>query len=100
VSAAALADAVRGALRGVIDPELGLDLVSLGLVRAIDVRDGPGGAHVLVTHTLTMPGCPLESFLREAIRAAAASVEGVVHAESVLVWDPPWHPGLIEEEFL
>lgn len=100
MSAPALVEAVRAALRGVVDPELGLDLVSLGLVRAIDVLDGPAGARVRVIHTLTTPGCPLESFLGEAISAAAASVDGVAEAESVLVWDPPWHPGLIEEGLL
>ena len=85
-------DAVLNSLTTVIDPEIGLDIVSLGLVYDVAVT----GATASITHTLTTPGCPMERIITEGIRSAAGLVEGIEKVETVLVWDPAWHSGMID----
>ena len=84
------------ALGGVYDPELGLDVVSLGLVYDVAVE----GDVVVVTMTLTTPGCPASesiSFMaREAVLAGDSRASGDVDVR--LVWDPPWNPGMMDDE--
>lgn len=84
-------DALWQALATVIDPELGLDIVTLGLV----YEAGVDGKQATVTHTLTTPGCPMERIITEGIRAAAGAVPGIERVETRLVWDPAWHAGMI-----
>lgn len=85
------------ALERVIDPEIGLDVVTLGMVYEIILdEDEPG--HVRITHTLTTPGCPMESHIRNGIERAVLGVPGVTAAESNLVWEPRWHPGMIRDD--
>ena len=79
---------VRNALKGVKDPELGLDLVVLGLVYDIDVADGD----VKATISLTSPLCPVAGQIVEDAKRAIESVEGVGTAEVELTFDPPWTP--------
>lgn len=86
--------AVRDALGGVVDPELGLDVVSLGLIYGIE----QAGETVRVVHTLTTPGCPMESHITRGIREAAGSVEGIAEVETELVWEPRWHPEMIDDD--
>ena len=80
-------DDVMGALEKVIDPELGIDLVNLGLIYDVQVDDA---GHCTITMTLTTMGCPLGDFLNDAITEAATSVEGVKDCKINLVWEPVW----------
>jgi metal-sulfur cluster biosynthetic enzyme len=83
----ALAERVREALREVIDPEIGFNIVDIGLVYQIAIEDG-GIARV--TMTTTTRGCPATSYLRDGAGEAAQSVEGVEWADVKLTCDPPW----------
>ena len=86
-----LADRVRKALRVVIDPELGENIVDLGFVYGIAVTDG----RVWIVMTATTPGCPAAGFLREGAQAAASAVPGVVSADVAMIFEPAWTPDLI-----
>ena len=86
------ADMVLAALHEVYDPELGVNVVDLGLVYEVALRD----RDVTVTMTLTTPGCPLHDMLAEAVeRAVRVFVPGVSAVSVNLVWDPPWRPEMI-----
>lgn len=80
---------VEEALREVYDPELGVNIVDLGLVYDIAIKDDT----VEVTMTLTTPGCPLHTTLVTAVeQAVRLFVPGVNAVRVHLVWDPPWSP--------
>jgi len=87
-------DEVEEALTNVIDPELGLDFVELGLIYEIDV-DGP---NVHVTFTLTAPGCPIGPQVSEQIEEFVSELEGVESVDSTMVFTPPWTPELMSED--
>lgn len=84
------AEQVREMLRPIEDPELGLSLVELGLIRGVDVSED--GRRVRVTMTLTTPFCPEGPYIVEEVRQAVAGMPGVEVAEVDLVWSPPWDP--------
>ncbi len=86
-----LIERVREALRVVIDPELGENIVDLGFVYDIAAS---GGA-VRIKMTATTPGCPATSFLREGAQAAASAVAGVASADVSMIFEPAWTPDLI-----
>ncbi|WP_249021507.1 metal-sulfur cluster assembly factor [Conexibacter sp. S30A1] len=88
-------DEVNDALREVIDPELGLDFVELGLIYGVEID--PAGA-VKVTYTLTTPGCPIGPQVDEQIREFVGEIEGVSAVDSELVFTPPWSPELMSED--
>ena len=90
----ALAELAREALRGVIDPELGLDVVSLGLVYALEVRDGEASVDL----TMTSAACPLGDHLVREAEAMLRAVPGLVRSRARLVWDPPWTPDRMDLE--
>ncbi len=95
MSSSDVLDAAWDALRCVYDPELYLDVVSLGLV--YDVRDENGA--VVVEMTMTTPGCPASEVLPEMARRAVADALGEGAAVDVrVVWDPPWSPTMIDED--
>ena len=85
---------VRGLLRTVIDPELGVNIVDLGLVYGIATE--PQG-RVAIEMTLTTPGCPLGGFLDDQIRACLAQLPQVRGVAVRLVWEPPWDPTAMSE---
>jgi metal-sulfur cluster biosynthetic enzyme len=86
--------AVRSALSTVEDPELGLDIVSLGLVYAVE-REGD---HVRVVHTLTSMGCPLGPVIERDIADALAGIDGVSSVDVRLVFEPPWSPEKMSDD--
>lgn len=89
------ADRVREALRQVIDPEIGVNIVDLGLVYGIEVRDGD----VRVDVTMTTPACPLGEYVTTSAEAAIwQHVPGVRSVMIELVWEPPWRPEMMSEE--
>ncbi len=81
-------DDVVEALRQVEDPELGMDIVDLGLVYDVEVQ----GPKVKVTHSLTSMGCPAGPMIQEDIHRVASDLPGVEDVEIELTWDPPWTP--------
>ncbi len=89
-------DDVWSALRTVIDPEIGLDIVSLGLVYDLRIE----GPRVAVTMTLTTPGCPLEHAMRRGVAAAVGALPGVEAVDVQIVWEPRWDPSMIAPEVL
>jgi metal-sulfur cluster biosynthetic enzyme len=87
-------DEVQEALTNVIDPELGLDFVELGLIYEIDVD----GSSVHVTFTLTSPGCPIGPQVSEQIEEFVSELDGVESVDSAMVFTPPWTPELMSED--
>jgi metal-sulfur cluster biosynthetic enzyme len=85
-------ESVRVALRQVKDPELGFNIVDLGLVYTIDIT----GGDVLVEMTLTSPGCPVGGQLLGEADAVVREVDGVKNVRVELVWEPFWTPERID----
>ena len=82
------------ALHQVEDPELGMDIVELGLVYDVEVE----GPKVKVTHTLTSMGCPAGPMIQEDIERVVSEIPGVGQVESELTFDPPWTPDRMSED--
>jgi len=78
-------------LATVIDPEIGLDIVTLGLVYGVEIVDDVA----VITHTLTTPGCPMERIITDGIRAATMQTDDICGVETKIVWEPAWHSGMI-----
>jgi metal-sulfur cluster biosynthetic enzyme len=87
-------DDVIEALRQVEDPELGMDIVELGLFYDAEI-DGPA---VRVTHTLTSLGCPVGPMIQEDIERVVAELPGVETVDVELTWDPPWSPERMSDD--
>ncbi|EHN09529.1 PaaD-like protein (DUF59) involved in Fe-S cluster assembly [Patulibacter medicamentivorans] len=90
----ATVDDVEAALANVIDPELGLDFVELGLIYGITIEDG----HVHVTYTLTTPGCPIGPQVESQIEEFVGELEGVASVDSEVTFVPPWSPEKMSED--
>ena len=82
------------ALRTVIDPELGINLVDLGLVYRVTVTDGIA----YVTLTVTTPACPIGGYLEDQVRWAVLRLDGILGAEVEVVHEPPWTPARMSDE--
>lgn len=83
------------ALKNVYDPELGVNVIDLGLVYDVALSEE---GYVTVTMTLTTPGCPMHESLSEGVGAALTGLPGITGGEIRLVWDPPWDPSRMTEE--
>ena len=87
---------VLTAIKAVIDPELGLNIVDLGLIYSVDIAED---GRIAITMTLTTPGCPLHaSFAQEIERVLWQSIPDLTGVQVELVWDPPWNPVMISPE--
>lgn len=89
------ADDIRDALRQVIDPELGCNIVDLGLIYAVAIEE-PGIVHI--TMTTTTPGCPATNYLKQGAGEAASSVPGVEFVDVQLTYEPRWTPEMMCDE--
>jgi metal-sulfur cluster biosynthetic enzyme len=87
-------DEVIEALRQVEDPELGMDIVDLGLLYDVEVE----GPRVKVTHSLTSMGCPVGPLIQEDIHRVARELPGVEDVDVELTWDPPWTPDKMSDD--
>jgi metal-sulfur cluster biosynthetic enzyme len=85
---------VEDALSNVIDPELGLDFVELGLIYGVEI-DGPD---VHITFTLTTPACPIGPQVSEQIEEFVGELDGVESVTSSMVFQPPWSPDKMSED--
>jgi metal-sulfur cluster biosynthetic enzyme len=85
---------VQEVLRDVIDPELGLDFVELGLIYDIEVE----GGNVKVTYSLTTPACPIGPQVSEQIEEYVSELDGVQQVEPVMTFSPPWTPERMSED--
>jgi metal-sulfur cluster biosynthetic enzyme len=85
---------VTDALRDVIDPELGLDFVELGLIYGVEVED----CTVRVSYTLTSPGCPIGPQVSEQIEEFVGELDGVEEVEPTMTFTPPWTPERMSED--
>ncbi|MBE2221973.1 MAG: metal-sulfur cluster assembly factor [Anaerolineae bacterium] len=101
---------VLAAIKSVIDPELGINIVDLGLIYSVDIEEdghfdkpntvGPlRVGRITITMTLTTPSCPLHaSFAQEIERVLWQSIPDLTGVFVELVWDPPWNPMMISPE--
>jgi metal-sulfur cluster biosynthetic enzyme len=85
---------VMDALREVIDPELGLDFVELGLIYDVAIDDGT----VSVTYTLTTPGCPIGPQVDDQIQEFVSDLDDVNAVQSTLTFEPAWSPELMSDD--
>jgi metal-sulfur cluster biosynthetic enzyme len=85
---------VLNAIRRVIDPELGVNLVDLGLIYDVQIHEG----EVAVRMTLTTRGCPLHGTLVQAVERVIREMAGVTAAHAEVVWEPRWNPDMISPE--
>ena len=87
-------DDVQEALTNVIDPELGLDFVELGLIYGVEIE----GGDVFVSFTLTSPGCPIGPQVSEQIEEFVGELDGVEEVKSHMTFSPPWTPDAMSED--
>lgn len=88
------AEEIREALRVVVDPEIGLPIVDLGLVYDIRLEDDV----VKVTYTLTSMGCPVGPLIEQQMQAILTALPGVASTEFQMVFSPPWSPEMMSDE--
>ena len=89
----ATTDAITSCLENVIDPELGINVVDLGLIYNIHIN----GDKISVDMTLTTPGCPMAGMLAGSVEQAVRQTFEGADVEVSLIWDPPWTPDRLSE---
>ena len=87
-------DDVTEALRQVEDPELGMDIVDLGLMYDVEIEN----ENVKVVHTLTSMGCPVGPMIQQQIDEVVRALPGVADVDVELTWDPPWTPEKMSDD--
>jgi metal-sulfur cluster biosynthetic enzyme len=87
-------DDVIEALRAVEDPELGMDIVELGLLYDVEVQ----GPSVKVLYSLTSMGCPAGPLIEQSVEEVVQSLPGIEQVETELTWDPPWTPDKMSDD--
>lgn len=85
---------VADLLYQVIDPEIGINIVDLGLIYGVDVADGNVG----ITMSLTTPGCPLAGYIEDSIRRALWGLPGINDIDVNVIWEPAWGPELMSAQ--
>lgn len=85
---------VYALLKNVLDPEFGIDIVSMGLIYDVEIENST----VRVTMTLTSMGCPMAPVIEKAIYEELSDIEEIEDIEIVFVFDPPWDPSMMTEE--
>ncbi len=86
---------IYDALHNVYDPELGVNIIDLGLVYDVDVSEE---GYLTITMTLTTPGCPMHESINEGVGAALQGIPGITDGEVRLVWEPAWEPSMMTDE--
>lgn len=86
-------ESVLETLRQVIDPEIGVNIVDLGLIYRIAYAE----SKLTITMTLTTPGCPMHDSIAEGVRNVLLGLEGVNDVDVQVVWDPPWRPSMMTD---
>ncbi len=81
-------------LKQVSDPEIGMDVVNLGLVYDVEIN----GDRVYIKMTMTAPTCPVTPWILSEAQRIVENMEGVEAADIELVWDPPWNPSMMTDE--
>jgi metal-sulfur cluster biosynthetic enzyme len=89
-----LKEHVLEALKNVVDPELGINIVDLGLVYGVDIQE----SSVHITYTLTTMGCPIGPLIEAEMKQFLSGVEGVDQVEAEMVLRPPWTPEMMSDE--
>lgn len=88
------AEQIRDILRQVIDPEVGKNIVALGLVYHIDIAPG----RLVIEMTMTSPACPMGEMILDDVHAALAkALPAALQPDVRLVWEPPWNPSMMDE---
>lgn len=85
---------ILDALREVVDPEIGINIVDVGLVYRVEQKDDA----IDIDYTLTYPGCPLGDVIKDDIVRVVSEATGGTQVEANLVWDPPWTIDFMSEE--
>lgn len=85
---------VQTLLRDVIDPEVGINIIDLGLVYSIRVSEGVA----LIRMTMTTPGCPLTGYFEDALHRTLWGAPGISDVDLQIIWDPPWSPDMMSRQ--
>lgn len=88
------ADEVTEAIRVVVDPEIGISIVDLGLVYDVQIEDGVAK----VTYTLTSMGCPVGPLIEQQMQQVLSLLPGLEGSEFTMVFKPPWGPEMMSDE--
>ncbi len=89
-------DVIREGLKEVIDPELGVNIVDLGLI--YEIKTSEDDNNVEIRMTLTFPGCPAGPYIIAQVNQVVEDLEGVEEVDVEIVWDPVWSPEMMSEE--